>query len=119
MGGKVMTILFMYIVCIVTALLAIFNDLIDNLLIVLLSISIGSCLGFVIRHFNIQPNNMLNYITNAFYIVPAVVCPATDIDDSFLFFMFGVCGIWALMFINMHLVNKFLETVLRLKNYQS
>ncbi len=39
-----------------------------------------------------------------------------DIEDNLLFFIFGVCGIWALIILHTGLLIKLLERVLSLKN---
>lgn len=113
--SKEMAILFLYCFCLAAAFFAISNDLINNLAFVLLSISIGSCLAFIVRQCKLKQTNWLYYISYAFYIIPVIICPAFNIDDNFLFFMYGVIGIWALIFINIDLINKISKTLVRLK----
>lgn len=111
-----MFIVLIYCFCVLTAFLAIFNGMIGNLVFVLMLISVGSCLRIVIEHYKMQSNHILNIASHAFFIVPAVAGPAADIEDNLLFFIFGVCGIWALIILHTSLLIKLLERVLSLKN---
>ena len=114
-----MAIFLMYCFCVSIAFIAIFNGMIDNLIIVLILIILGASIKFTTILYKNLNTNIFSYVSNAFFIIPIFVGATYDEEGNLLLYLFSVCGIWALIFVIMHTLFRLLENVLGLKNKTS
>ena len=95
-----MAMFFMCCFCTLLVLVAMFHGLIGNLIVVLLLITLGASIKFAVMHYKNQCNNILNYLCNAFFVIPVFV--GVNAEDDLLSYLFGVLSIWSLIFIIMY-----------------
>ena len=96
--------------------MAITENLIGNLTTVVVLISLGTLVRFAINFFELNRYKTAHFASYSFFILSIFAGVNANIDENFYLFFFSVCSIWALMFVNIHVLIRILESTSKLKN---